>query len=516
MTYRLLPRPVGLPPRPVTLLIAAWASLLLAWVGSNPTGSSPDETAHLVKALGVASGDLTGAAARYAPGPEFGPDQLEWINSVTRAFAVPKSKTFGTIATCNAFRPQQPATCIPVGLEKRAGANQSVELTHVGPYQPLPYLALGIPARLAPGGAAAAVAAGRLVVALAATGLLALAALALWSAASGAWSLLGLVVGVSPMVVFLGSSFSPSGIEIAAGACSAAGVVATARLAVPKPIAWAALGVGCSTMALARTTGPYWMVAMFLVLLVLVSPAGLRDRVRKSGRRAVLALAAPLVAAAATVGWDLAVLPAPAGGTDLGGGIPRAFAALPELMRQAVGVFGWLDTAMPALAYAAWRLMLVGLVLLALLVGRRRDRMILLLSIGGVVTATVGLALFAVYPTNFGTQARYTLPLALIVPVLAGEIVARERHRLTGLLPRSLPLAVSVTAAAVHLVGFWSNGRRNSVGTDGPVFFLGHSQWVPPGGWVPWMLLAGAGTVALAAALWSPRPNLAVSPEGKR
>lgn len=488
------------------LLVAGWSLLLGAWAWSNPPGSSPDETAHLVKALGVAGGDLVGRPAAYKPGPEFGEGQLRWINSVTRAFDVPRAKTFGTIATCNAFRPAQSAACLPDQLGRRARPPEatSLELTHVGPYQPLPYAALGVPARLAPGGAAAALLAGRLVTAAITVGLLALAVAALWSAAAGVWSLLGIVVAVSPMVVFLGSSFSPSGMEVAGGVCMAAGVVAVARTAAPRRRAWAALGAGGTVMALARTTGPYWALALLLVLLLITGLAGLRGRM--GGRRgwATVALVAIGAGAAATVGWDLAVMPGPSGEVDLVDGALRAGSDLPELMRQAIGVFGWLDTAMPTAAYTAWRLMLAGLVGLALLVGTRRDRGVLGLSIAGVLVATIGLAVFAVYPNQFGTQARYTLPLAMVVPVLAGEIVSRRRHRLAAALPRNLPLLVGATAAGVHLLGFWSNARRQAVGVEGPVFFVGRSEWSPFIGWSLWLTLALVACGLLAAALRSP------------
>ena len=483
-------------PGPVALMVLGYGLLMLAWAVSNSPGSSPDEPAHLTKALGVATGQWAGREADYPVTPEFGPAQLPWINSVTRSFAVPRRSTFGTIATCNAFRPEEPSTCIDLELERREGDRTNREKTHVGSYQPAPYVPLGLAARLG-GSAEGAVLAGRLVVAGVSLALLGLAAASLWSAAWRSWSTLGLIVAVSPMVVFLASSLSPNGMEIAGGVAMGAGAIAIGRHADPRRIAWLALGAGGTVMALARSTGPVWATCLLLLLVALAGFRGSVIRLRAGGVRALAALVSIAVGCAATLLWDLAFMPGPPRPPQPGR-LLDAVASFPELLRQSIGVFGWLDTAMPALAYTAWRVMLLALLGLALLVGTRRERLVLLGATSAVLAATIGLALAAVYPTGFGTQARYTLPLAVVLPLLSGEIVARRRHRLAGLLPRKLPLVFAVTAAAVHFVGWYANGRRHGVGTDGPLFFIGRGEWSPPIGWAAWALVAAAGAALIA------------------
>ncbi|HUR48092.1 MAG TPA: DUF2142 domain-containing protein [Acidimicrobiales bacterium] len=483
-------------PGPTALIALGYGLLLLSWAVSNSPGSSPDEPAHLTKALGVASGQFVGRDADYPVTPEFGPAQLLWINSVTRSFEVPRAATFGTIATCNAFRPEQPSTCITSRLRQRASGRDSMERTHTGSYQPAPYLPIGLAARLG-GAAPGAVIAGRLVVAAVSLSLIALAAASLWSAAWRRWSALGLTVALSPMVIFLSASLSPSGMEIAGGVAASAGAIAISRSTERRRIAWVALGAGGTVMALSRSTGPVWAAAMLLLVVALSGVRGAVIRLRAGGGLALGALVAMALGSAATFAWDLSFMPAPPRSPQPGR-LFEAVAHLPELLRQSIGVFGWLDTAMPALAYTAWRMMLIAVIGLALLVGNLRERLVLLAATAAVLAATIGLTLAAVYPTGFDTQARYTLPIGVAVPLLAGEIVARRRHRVSGLLPERLPLAFAATAAAVHLIGWYANGRRHGVGIDGPLWFIGRGEWSPPIGWAFWAAVASAG-VALVA-----------------
>ena len=489
-------------PGPVPLLVTGFGLLILSWAVSNSPGSSPDEPAHLVKALGAASGQWTGEEADYPASPEFGAPQLPWINSVTRSFVVPRSATFGTIATCNAFRPTQPSTCIPEQAAARQGPSASAEKTHVGSYQPAPYVPIGLAARAASGsGIAAAVIAGRLVVGSIVVVLLALAALSLWSAAWRSWSLVGLLTAATPMVVFLGASLSPNGLEVAGGLAMAAGAIRISRNAAVPPVAWVALGVGGSVVGLSRSTGPVWAGALLVFAIALCGLRGSLARIRSAGALGWTALGAIGLSSAATLLWDYFFMPSPPRPPQPGR-VLEAFAQLPELLRQSLGVFGWLDTAMPALAYTAWRVMLIGLIGLALLVGSRRDRLVLIGACAAVIAATLAIALAAVFPTGFGTQARYTLPIAVAVPLLAGEIVARRRHRLGALVPRRLPLVFAASAATIHFAGWYANGRRHGVGTEGPLVFIGRGAWSPPLGWAVWAVVtfAGAALIVLSAA----------------
>ena len=86
--------------------------------------------------------------------------------------------------------------------------------------------------------------------------------------------------------------------------------------------------------------------------------------------------------------------------------------------------------------------------------------------------------------TGFGAQGRHVLPVLVLVPLSAGEILRRRPQGLGWLLP-----AVGVLWAAGQAVAWLANARRAAVGTDGSWWFFGAAEWSPPGGWWVWAVL---------------------------
>jgi hypothetical protein len=88
--------------------------------------------------------------------------------------------------------------------------------------------------------------------------------------------------------------------------------------------------------------------------------------------------------------------------------------------------------------------------------------------------------------------------LLVFVPLLAGVVLV-ERLIASGLAAavRRQFLVIGGLVAMLHVVALWFNARRYAVGTDGPALFVGHSAWVPPGGWEPWLLTGAAGALLL-------------------
>jgi hypothetical protein len=399
---------------------------------------------------------------------------------------------------CSAFHPEMSAAC----LHGRPPTTPRDVATIVGTYEPFTYVVPGVVMQLGHD-AEGATLLGRSGFWVMSGALLSLAVFLLWSRRSPGWSLLGLSVAVTPMVVFMTSNLSANGLEIAAGLCYLAAILRLARADEDggcRPLCWWAVGAGGSVLALSRATGPLWVV---LATMLLVAVAGGRRTlalVRSGGRRAAVAITVVVVSVVATTAWEIVVQPQPrrdlhAAARD----VPDAVGLLPDLARQSLGEFGWLDTRMPAVAYAALATLIVGLVLMALVVGRRRQRVVLCTLVVASVAVTIGVDALN-RPTGFGVQARYVLAFLVVVPLYAGEVLL-ERSRTGRQWARWLgwlPPTVAVTAAGVHLTAWYTNARRYAVGRGGPLLFVDRPQWEPPLGWPFWIVVAMAATGCLA------------------
>ena len=213
---------------------------------------------------------------------------------------------------------------------------------------------------------------------------------------------------------------------------------------------------------------------------------------------ALAAAAAIAVAAAASLVWEFTRQPRPEPSTtSLVDALRPAIDGLPEVGRQAVGVFGTLDVTMPEPAYWLWGLLVLALIGAAVAAGTRRDRLTVGALVAGAVVVTVGMAL--VYREIGPLHGRYALPVLVLVPLWSGEILLRRRERLTESALRALVAGSVALVAAVHAVAWWANGRRFAVGADGDWLFLSDAAWRPPLGWIPWLCLMLVAVLAVAA-----------------
>jgi hypothetical protein len=99
---------------------------------------------------------------------------------------------------------------------------------------------------------------------------------------------------------------------------------------------------------------------------------------------------------------------------------------------------------------------------------------------------------------GIGLNGREYMPLLVAFPMLAGEIVYRNRARISTTLAGTLA-ALATTAGVLQFIAWYLNGRRAAVGIAGSLLFPADADWGPPLGWLVWVAVAGCGALMLAA-----------------
>ena len=486
-------------------LVAGYALLIAAWALANPPFASPDEWSHYVRAVGIAAGDPIGDSVSTRPRPPRSvadARRQDWVRKGERAVTMPPG-LWTTRLDCNGGKPDVSAACLDALPDP--APTDVVVATPVGNYQPLPYVLPGLAARRA-SDPETADRLGRLVAAAACLGFIAFAVFTIVSPDAGRLALLGPLAALTPMTLFVSSSLSPSGLEIASGLAFAAGLLRLSRGNVASSRVWAGTAIAGATLALSRSPGPLWVVLLLVVAVALAPSIFTAPAVR---RRTVAAGAAVATATVLSFAWETAEgsrLPLRAEAVDPGiaGGIDR----LPSVMIEVVGVFGSLDSLMPQAVSRAWQELVVALIVLAAVAAAtRRERLVLAAGVGLALAVPVALSAVFRTGTGFDVQGRHVLPFVLVLPLLAAELLVRHRDRLP-FDPASLVPWIAPFVAGVHLFAWYWNARRQAVGADGPLRFLGVAEWAPPLGWWPWLAVAAAGAllVALAPVLFRPAP----------
>jgi Predicted membrane protein (DUF2142) len=483
--------------RPPSGRVQWWVSFVLftllvsAWALADPLSAGPDEPEHLARAASVARGELIGP-----PRPEQ-PDHVRFIK-------VPNRLARARFAHgCFAFRPAVTAECGPTlnsgpdGVERVGIAN--------GRYPPTLYGVLGLPSlieRSSAGFYLVRIWGAALCGALFASALLSLREARMpWLAASG------LAFALTPMVFFIASIVNPSNLEIAGGvALWASGVVlvSKARDGVVDGRGVARTAIAAGVLVLARPLGMVWLGAAGVVLLLLCTWPGLRLLLRSRVAQVWGGVVALCIAF--ELGWiayyDTLGSKAPLGESADGLSnlevLKRTLGYTNASYGEMIGRFGWLDTPAPSLTVVLWTAALGLLVALALGLTRRRVAVSIAVLLGLVVVVPATLELIEARRFGFGWQGRYTLPLAVGLPILCGFALAQESRRR---LPRGrLAIVLGIAFVVAHFLAFGENLRRYTVGINGPLTFWLDADWSPP---LPSSLLLVAFAVLLVAlALW--------------
>ncbi|MBJ7609782.1 MAG: DUF2142 domain-containing protein [Candidatus Dormibacteraeota bacterium] len=498
-------------------LVGMWFLLFgVAWAMSDPVPAGPDEAMHMVHALAVGQGEITGTPGASPNQPTGIPDIIAFWNQTTRYFSVDARRAPDGVYSCVARSMDQPANCTdgpkcqryyppnpvactdPVGL---APGNRILG-TYTGSYEPTLYLVPGLVARAGTFDVGAMRLA-RLGEVLVATVLVVMAALLLWDRQRRGLSLLGLLVAVTPMAMYLNTVVNPNGGEIVLTLCFFAAVLRVLREPAPASRwVWTALGVSGSVLAVSRTLTWVWIV------IALATAAALGGRrviqlVRHSGPRAWVALGAVVVGIAADQVWWQVIVGLPRSSHSLWSAwsqIGTSILTLPEWFHEEIGLLGWVELPVYPVVEAVWWITVVGLLAAALVLGTRRQRIVLSLLITGNIAFTVVIGAVLQVEAGLPMQARYVIPFNVIVVLLAGDIVRANRARI-GRAASAVAVAVAATVTVGQALTLWQNSQRFAVGVDGRFFFPTRAVWVPPFGWAPWLLVAGIGCASLVTGM---------------
>jgi hypothetical protein len=464
----------------------------------NAPFAAPDEVEHFIRAVGVSQGHVIGAAD---PGARVGANvaQMSWTSQAARIVTLP-SNLNPEPYTCD-FGLSQPSAACQNTVDPRSPA--ATLATAVGNYQPLPYLLPAV-ALSAGGSPTTALRLARAAQALVVLGLLSVALFALYDAEAPLVSLLGLLLAVTPMVLFCGASLSGSGMEIAGAVAFFSCLLRLARDGSSRTRWWFLTALSGATLALSRSASPAWLV---LALLVAVGWSGPRAFAHRWANALAPRVVAGVLILAVVLNrtWEgLYGARVSPDTSDLHAGL---FAGAHEWWRSLtdlVGKFGYLEVKLPLIVPLAWFALVLALFASACLLCSRRQRLLLALTLAlGLLGPVAFYALF-IRPTGFGLQGRHVLPGLVVLPLLAGEALYSNRASANAGRLGMLAVTVPVACALMQLVAWYVNAKRYAVGGSGPEWFLGRAAWSPPAGWWIWLATAALasaclGTVAFVA-----------------
>jgi Predicted membrane protein (DUF2142) len=453
------------------------------WSVITPLYGAPDEPAHVIRAESLVRGEILGSTVK-------GTDFLQVSAPGFLASAQVK-------IACYAFKRVVPASC--AHLDGGPASTRKM-LTSAGRHPPTYYALIGLPSLL--NASLPGVWLMRLLSALLCAGMFGLAVGTAWRYLRGTMVFAGLAIAATPMVFFLAGIVNPSGLEIsAAAAVWVAGLAVVAQGEHIDDDLVVRLGVASGALILSRQLGLLWVAVIAGTLVV---SRGLQPVLALwRSRRARWWLGGLTLVGVAQVAWVVAVGSL---NTETMAMFRERLAVLDRLrisfgntysrFIEMLGLLGWRDTAAPAATYFLWTLALGGLVTALYLVGSRR----VLVAIGLLTAAVIIIPPLFEVPSEpslgFFWQGRYTLPIAIGIPILAGAVIrpavsSRLRRRPTSLLSVALGLSL--------LLAFWAFWRRNAVGTSGKIIFFSDPSWRAP---LPAWILVPAVVVFTAGWLW--------------
>ena len=460
----------------------------VTWAALTPVGGAPDEPGHIAYAAAVVRGDI----GELVAGSEKTRQRLivvtapEWVNS----FTSPPRSVADFNYPCFADNVSATADCAP----NLTGSKTLAEVpTTVGRYPPLFHAVVGVPTLVLSGNRA--VYAMRIVAAGLAAGMLALG-LTVAAPSRRTWLGLGAAIAFTPTAAHLAGSVNPSGLEISAALGLGIGLMGITGSQAPRKWTVAAAVVLSFAVAWSRPLG-YLTLAAVIAASALINGNNLRAWLGGTGSRLapVIGVGAAFVSAVIyLLAWGLPIRAASAEGPATGstlftspgldGGLDDVENHLIGWTLDLIGRFGWADHSPPVSVLFGWTLLVLALALFVILGANRRQRIALTVIGVGALILTPLLAITRFINTS-AYQARYHLPVAVLVIIgLAATAAGMEQSDERRLSLQLLRWGAALAPLAM-LVSNIGSLHRYSFGFEAQLVDLGnllgeHTQWLPP------------------------------------
>ncbi|HEX6076308.1 MAG TPA: DUF2142 domain-containing protein [Micromonosporaceae bacterium] len=444
------------------------------WAFALPVDGTYDESQHIVRAYGAASGQV------YSPPAKAKRGGGAW-------YQVPRSLLPGNVHC--PWKGEDPADRKDASCQHRPPDDTTRKRTGTtaGRYNPVYYLPVGVPMVLLPNHTGIVLA--RLVSSLLSAVLLA-SAVVVALRLRNRLMLAAVVLATTPMAANLNGAVNPNGLEIAAGVLLWATLLALLRTpektfddaTVRRLLVLAA--VAASVLLTVRALGPLWLSGITAVALVVAPRGRIPGLLRR--RDARLLLAGVAAVAVFAVGWllmsgALEAVPTRGGHEPLGDMVRLMTVDRASFWTdQIVGQFSYGETTLPSWLIMFWYAMVAALVLPAGLLASRRDRWTLV-AVGVGSALALAVLEVAYYPTlNWAQHGRYVMPFGVGLLLIAA-VVGRYPAALGEAGQSALLRFVVLGTAPLHLYALALVMTRFQGGPGVPVNpFAG--DWLPPSG----------------------------------
>lgn len=459
--------------RQTMLVWAAAFALVTMWSFASPLWSSPDEPAHALNAYSVAHGNLYPKRTTEKTG-----------TGVSNAvMAIPAGLLdSATSIGCYAFHPNASAACIA------APTNDPEKKRYVNPagrYMPAYYLVSGAPSLLVP--IEDAPRAMRTAATFLATLFIAWGITAAMTYRRRSIAVTGVVVCLTPMVLYLSGVVNPNSLEI----CASIAMCASTLVFLREPETWLGQAmfrramIAASAMVVTRTLSPIWLAVWFLAFAALASRDVWREfltfRKLKWVILAILCICASLVWTFVSGVTQYQLKPQFSFSFDLRFFLSQQFIDL-VTWPQEIGTFGWGDTHLADGTINMYLYTSVAIVVVAWTYLRFRGALVV---IGlALIQYFLPIYLHAYQWNDNGAvwQGRYSLPLTVMVPITclflaANRIEESPRSATTRQIYWFFPTGVALLAF-VHVTAILTQFRRNIGGMKSESTFDG--PWKPP------------------------------------